>query len=91
MKEIGVNRTELPHKTVATRAGLGWIGKCALLVTRQFGSAVRLTSFLTDAELECAVPVTQSACRGCTLCVDTCPAGAVSGRQWSTEVDRMIW
>ena len=25
--------TLLPHKTVATRAGLGWVGKCALLVT----------------------------------------------------------
>ena len=26
--------TRLPHKTVAALAGLGWIGKCALLVTR---------------------------------------------------------
>lgn len=26
-------RTTLPHKTVATRAGIGWIGNCALLVT----------------------------------------------------------
>ena len=25
--------TSIPHKTVATSAGLGWIGKCALLVT----------------------------------------------------------
>jgi len=24
--------TQLPHKTVATRAGIGWIGKCALLL-----------------------------------------------------------
>ena len=29
--------TPLPHKTVATRAGIGWIGKCALLVTSDFG------------------------------------------------------
>lgn len=33
-----VYTTRLPHKTVATRAGLGWIGKSALLVTKQYGS-----------------------------------------------------
>ena len=26
-------RSKLPHKTVATKAGVGWIGKCALLIT----------------------------------------------------------
>ena len=26
--------TLLPHKTVATKAVLGWIGKCALLITK---------------------------------------------------------
>ena len=36
-------RTPLLHKTVATRAGLGWIGKSCLLVTEAFGSAVRLS------------------------------------------------
>ena len=36
-------RTPLPHKTVATREGLGWIGKSCLLVTEAFGSAVRLS------------------------------------------------
>ena len=35
--------TILTHKTVATRAGLGWIGKNALLVTEDRGSAIRLT------------------------------------------------
>src|SRR3972149_6365013 len=46
--EDKVNLTSrLPHKTVATRAGLGWVGKCALLVTKKFGSALRVTQGLT--------------------------------------------
>jgi epoxyqueuosine reductase QueG len=36
--------TELPHKTVATKSGIGWIGKSALLVTKKYGSAIRLTT-----------------------------------------------
>ena len=48
--------TPLPHKTVATRAGLGWIGKNCLLVTKEYGSAVRLSSLLTDAPLPAGTP-----------------------------------
>ncbi|MBQ3032506.1 MAG: epoxyqueuosine reductase, partial [Anaerotignum sp.] len=33
--------TALPHKTVATKAGLGWIGKSCILVTKEFGGAYR--------------------------------------------------
>jgi len=76
------DNTVLPHKTVATRAGIGWIGKCALLVTEEYGSAVRLSSILTDAPLSTAAPVNESKCGGCSACADACPAGAVSGRAW---------
>jgi len=44
-------RATFQHKTAATLAGLGWIGKCALLVTPDFGPAVRWASVLTDAPL----------------------------------------
>jgi epoxyqueuosine reductase QueG len=77
-----------PHKTAATRAGLGWIGKCALLVTPEFGSAVRLTTVLTDAPLSLGTPVTESRCGACSLCVDACPGKAPKGPNWKVGLHR---
>ncbi len=74
--------TPLPHKTVATRAGVGWIGKCALLVTKEFGSAIRLTTLLTNADLPTAFAVDESYCGDCCACVDICPVRAPSGKAW---------
>lgn len=80
--------TRLPHKTVATRAGLGWIGKCALLITREYGSMVRLSTILTDAPLAAAEPIDESRCGACSACTEACPAGAVSGRLWQVGLER---
>ena len=86
---IGANYdVSLPHKTVATRAGIGWIGKCALLVTEEYGSMIRLSSILTDAPLDCAVPIDQSKCGGCNICAKECPAKAVSGKLWHKGLAR---
>lgn len=70
------------HKTAATRAGLGWVGKSALLVTRALGPAVRLTTVLTSAPLEVGTPVTSSECGSCRACETACPAGAIRGEEW---------
>lgn len=88
VEEFGDYRTALPHKTVATASGLGWIGKSALLVTEEYGPAVRLSSLLTDAPLGFDTPVTQSRCGFCTACTDACPAGAISGKLWQAGMDR---
>lgn len=80
--------SRLPHKTVATRAGLGWIGKNCLLVTPQYGSAIRISSLLTNAPLECNEPVNQSHCGTCNLCIKNCPAQALKGRSWAVDVQR---
>jgi len=81
-------RTPLPHKTVALRAGLGWIGRNALLVTEPYGSAVRLITVLTDAPFETATPVEASRCGTCRICVDSCPGGAPRGEEWRSGLDR---
>jgi epoxyqueuosine reductase len=80
--------TKLPHKTVATRAGLGWIGRCALLVNREFGSAVRLTTVLANTSFPTAEPINSSQCGRCTACVDVCPAHAPTGRDWQAGISR---
>lgn len=78
----------ISHKKVATRAGLGWIGKNALLVIPKFGPRVRLVSVLTNASLEPAEPVTESQCGECTACVRACPASALKGQIWTPKVQR---
>ena len=84
----GSYRTALPHKTIATRAGLGWIGKCALLVTESYGSAVRLGSILTNAPLQVGIPINTSKCFQCNQCASACIGQAVKGINWDITKDR---
>lgn len=83
--------TVLPHKTVATLAGLGWIGKCALLVSPGFGSAIRLNRVLTDAPLQTATPISASRCGDCRACVDACPGMAATGDIWNDTKHRDVF
>jgi epoxyqueuosine reductase QueG len=75
-------RAGLSHKIAATRSGLGWIGKNALVITKACGSAIRLTTVLTDAPLVTGTPHNESRCGTCTACVEVCPAKAPSGTNW---------
>jgi epoxyqueuosine reductase QueG len=85
-------RTVLPHKTVATLSGVGWIGKCALLVTKEAGSALRLVVVLTDAPLTCGKPIVKSKCPSdCAICADVCPGKAPLGGLWEAGVDRDVF
>lgn len=69
----------LSHKKLAVAAGLGWIGRSNLLVTKDLGSAIRLVTILTDMPLSVDAPVS-FACGECRACIDACPARAVSGQ-----------
>jgi epoxyqueuosine reductase len=79
---------DFPHKTAATRAGLGWIGHHCQLITRPFGPWVRLGTVFTDMELPCGPPIERNFCGKCTRCIDACPANALKGNVWYPGLPR---
>ena len=66
----------LSHKKIAQLAGVGWIGRNNLLVTREFGSQLRLVSILTDMPLTIDSSLEED-CGSCRMCVSACPASAI--------------
>ena len=81
-------RGDFPHKTAATRAGIGWIGRHCQLITRKYGSWLRLGTVFTDMDLPCSTPIEKNFCGRCTICVDACPAQALKGAAWYAGLER---
>lgn len=78
------------HKTGATRAGLGWIGKTGLVITLEFGPAIRFTTVLTDAPLPVAQPFEESRCSACVRRVELCPPQAATNHLWRAGDPRSL-
>lgn len=81
-------RGVFPHRTAATRAGLGWIGKNACLITEEFGPRVRFGTILTNMDVDYDEPIESSRCGDCNKCVKSCPALALRGGLWYPGIKR---
>jgi epoxyqueuosine reductase len=60
----------------AERAGLGWVGKHAGLLSESLGSWFLLGEVLVDRELVPDAPVAER-CGTCVRCIDACPTRAI--------------
>lgn len=69
----------LSHRHAAVKAGLGTLGKSALLLTPKYGNRVELVTILTDVEFTTPLPLASLCPTECRLCVDACPSGAQAG------------
>ncbi len=78
----------IAHKTVAVKAGLGFVGKSGLFLSEKYGSKIRLATILTDLPLESELPIIQNGCKDCLECVKACPAGAIFGQLPTTDGER---
>ena len=78
------------HKKAATLAGLGTVGKSSLFLHREWGPRVRLATLFTDCPFTVPETILPSPCQNCHLCVEACPAGAITGRSWEPGLPREL-
>jgi epoxyqueuosine reductase len=80
-----VDSAPLNERTLARLAGLGWIGRNALLISPETGSCRVLGFLLTEAELPAVHGGHgEDRCGSCTRCESACPTGALTGRRCLT-------
>ena len=74
--EIGVDTQPLLERSLAQKAGLGFIGKQSQLLSPKFGPWLFLGELVTDLELDSDAPYLGN-CGDCTICIDECPTDAI--------------
>ncbi|MGE5398631.1 MAG: hypothetical protein ACM3MK_13985 [Chitinophagales bacterium] len=80
-------RAAFSHVEAARYAGLGTVGLSGVLLTREFGSRVRLVSVFTSAELPGSPVLSEDICIKCQACAKCCPSKAIIPRKDRTRAD----
>jgi epoxyqueuosine reductase len=72
-----VDTAPLLEREIASRAGLGWIGRNSMLIHPGLGSFLYLAEVLTELALPADPPYPADRCGTCTRCRQACPTGCI--------------
>jgi epoxyqueuosine reductase len=73
-----VDSAPILERAWAARAGLGWIGKNSMLISRRQGSYFFISEIVTTAVLDYDKPFGGNYCGDCNRCITACPTGAIT-------------
>ena len=73
----GVDSAPIPERSLALRAGVGFLGKNTMVIKPGLGSYFFIGAILTTAELS-ADPRLHWNCGNCRICIDACPTHAIT-------------
>lgn len=65
------------YKDAAELAGLGSVGRHTMLITPEFGSRIKMTCLLTEANIEPTPKPRKDYCINCNACIKACPSKAL--------------
>ncbi len=83
---VFVDSAPVLDRAWARQAGLGWIGKNSMLISRTAGSFVFIGEIMLNLELEYNPIPESDFCGSCTRCIEACPTRAIlAGRTIDSE------
>ena len=74
---VFVDSAPVLDRAWACRAGLGWIGKNSMLISRTAGSFVFIGEIILNLELAYNDLPESDFCGSCNRCIEACPTGAI--------------
>ena len=75
--KICIDSAPVLERSLAWRAGLGWIGKNGCLIHPQLGSFIFLAEIFLDIQITPDEPLLNDLCGNCHRCMDTCPTQCI--------------
>ncbi len=74
---VFVDSAPVLDRAWAKKAGLGWIGKNSMLISRKTGSFVFIGEIILNLEVKYNEIPESDFCGSCTRCIEACPTGAI--------------
>lgn len=74
---VFVDSAPVLDRAWAQRAGLGWIGRNSMLISRSHGSFVFIGEIILNLKLEYNRIPESDFCGSCNRCLEACPTGAI--------------
>jgi NAD-dependent dihydropyrimidine dehydrogenase PreA subunit len=96
-----IDTSEILHIPLAVKAGLGQLGKHGSLITRDYGSSLRLATILTELPMTLDGPIdigVDDFCQLCQVCIQQCPPQAIFAEKqivrgvekWYVDFDKCV-